>query len=49
MLTVWILIEIRWISYDIMQTIFGLIGVLLIILTMLPSNMAYAGWKRSDP
>jgi hypothetical protein len=46
MLAIWIMIEIRWISYDILQTIYGLIGVLLIILTMLPSNMQYAGWKR---
>jgi hypothetical protein len=45
MLTIWILVEIRWISYDILQTIYGLIGVLLIILTLLPANMKYAGWK----
>jgi hypothetical protein len=46
MLAIWIIMEIRWISYDILQTIYGLIGVLLIILTMLPTNMQYAGWKR---
>ena len=45
MLAIWILIEIRWISYDILQTIYGLVGVLLIILTLLPPNMRYAGWK----
>jgi hypothetical protein len=45
MLVIWIITEIRWISYDILQTIYGLLGVLLIILTMLPSNMKYAGWK----
>lgn len=46
MLAIWILIEIRWVSYDILQTIYGLIGVLLIILTMFPANMVYAGWKK---
>jgi hypothetical protein len=45
MLAIWIMVEIRWISYDILQTIYGLLGMLLIILTMLPSNMRYAGWK----
>ncbi len=48
-LCIWIMIQIRYISYDILQTIYGLIGVLLIILTMLPSNMKYAGWDRSHP
>jgi hypothetical protein len=45
MLAIWILVEIRWISYDILQTIYGLVGVLLIILTLLPASMKYAGWK----
>ncbi len=45
MLVIWIFVEIMWIDYDILQTIFGLVGVLVIILTMLPANMRYFGWR----
>lgn len=45
MLSIWIYIEIIFIPFDILQTIFGLVGVGLIILTLLPSNMKYFGWK----
>jgi len=47
MLAIWILAEIIWINYDILQTIFGLVGVTIIILVMLPANMRYFGWKTS--
>jgi hypothetical protein len=45
MLITWILVEIIWIGHDILQTIFGLIGVLILIITLLPANMRYSGWK----
>lgn len=49
MLVIWILVEIVWIEYDLLQTIYGLIGVAIIILTLLPANMRYFGWiARSD-
>ena len=44
MLVIWILVEIVWIEYDILQTIFGLVGVILLILTLLPANMRHFGW-----
>ena len=45
MLAIWIFVEIMWISYDILQTIYGLVGLLLVILTLMPANMRYVGWK----
>lgn len=45
MLVVWILVEILWISYDALQTIFGLVGVVILVLALLPANMRYFGWK----
>jgi len=48
MLVIWILVEIVWIEYDLLQTIYGLVGVTIIILTLLPANMRYVGWKQ-DP
>ncbi len=46
MLIIWILVEIVWIDYDILQTIYGMAGVLIIILTLWPSNMRYFGWNN---
>jgi hypothetical protein len=48
MLTIWILSEIMWIEYDILQTIYGMVGVLIIILTLWPANMRYFGWKSGQ-
>lgn len=48
MLVIWILVEIVWIEYDLLQTIFGLFGVAIIILTLLPANMRYSGWIAPD-
>ncbi len=45
MLVVWILMEIIWIDYDILQTVFGLVGVIILILTLVPANMKYFGWR----
>ena len=47
MLAIWIFIEIIWINYDILQTIFGMVGVIIIILVMMPANMRFFGWKSS--
>ena len=47
MLIIWILLEIMWIGYDILQTIYGLVGVIILIVTLLPANMQYFGWKKS--
>jgi len=47
MLIMWILLEIMWIGYAILQTIYGLVGVLIIILTLLPANMRYFGWRTN--
>jgi hypothetical protein len=47
MLITWILVEIIWIGHDILQTIFGLVGVLIVILALLPVNMRYFGWHTS--
>jgi hypothetical protein len=48
MLVIWILVEIMWIGYDILQTIYGLVGVVILILALLPANMRYFGWKSSQ-
>ncbi len=45
MLIIWILIEIMWIEYDILQTIYGLAGVVIVILALLPANMRYFAWE----
>jgi hypothetical protein len=45
MLTVWIFIEILWIPRDILQTVFGLVGVCITVLSLVPSVMRYGGWK----
>jgi hypothetical protein len=47
MLVIWILVEIVWIDYDILQTIYGIVGVIILILTLLPANMKYFGWKTA--
>jgi hypothetical protein len=47
MLVIWILAEIMWIDYDILQTIYGLVGVVIIILTLWPANMRYFGWQQT--
>lgn len=46
MLCIWILIEIIFIEFDILQTIFGLVGVAILITALLPSNMRRAGWRQ---
>ena len=46
MLIIWILVEIMFIGYDILQTIFGLVGVAILISDFLPSNMRYFGWGK---
>ena len=45
MLSVWIFIEQLWIRYDLLQTIFGLTGILIMVVALIPANMKYAGWK----
>ena len=47
MLIIWILLETRWIAYDILQTIFGMVGVLIVIATLLPATMHYFGWNKT--
>lgn len=47
MLATWIYIEIVFIPFDILQTIFGLVGMAIIIATLLPANMVYFGWKKN--
>ncbi|MFZ4522203.1 MAG: hypothetical protein ACOYNC_10880 [Bacteroidales bacterium] len=44
MLVIWILVEIMWIDHDILQTIFGLIGIIILILTLTPATMRFFGW-----
>jgi hypothetical protein len=46
MLVIWILVEIMFIKYDILQTIFGLWGVCTIISALLPATMRFYGWKN---
>jgi len=46
MLVIWILIEIMFIGYALLQTIFGLLGVGIIIAALLPSNMSLYGWEK---
>ena len=46
MLVIWILIEIMFIGYALLQTIFGLLGAGIIIAALLPSNMRFYGWKK---
>ncbi|HNW72913.1 MAG TPA: hypothetical protein PKN44_04745 [Bacteroidales bacterium] len=48
MLVIWILMEIIWIEYDILQTIYGMIGVVIMILCLLPATMKHYGWRRSE-
>ena len=43
MLCGWIFIEISIIAYDALQTIFGLVGLVIIIATLLPANMRWFG------
>ncbi|MEI6683462.1 MAG: hypothetical protein WCO44_12575 [Bacteroidota bacterium] len=47
MLIIWILLEVSWIGYDILQTIFGLVGVAIVVATLLPANMRYFGWTKT--
>jgi hypothetical protein len=46
MLCGWIFIEISIIDYDALQTIFGLVGIAILILTLLPANMRWFGWLK---
>lgn len=48
MLVIWILVEIVWIDYDFLQTVYGLIGVVILILCLLPATMIHYGWRRSE-
>ncbi|MEI7492579.1 MAG: hypothetical protein WCK92_14355 [Bacteroidota bacterium] len=48
MLAIWIFVEIMFIPFDILQTIFGMVGMAIIIATLLPGNMAYFGWIRKN-
>jgi hypothetical protein len=48
MLVIWILVEIMFIQQDILQTIFGLVGVVILILSLLPSNMRFFGWSKAE-
>ncbi len=48
MLIIWILLEVSWIGYDILQTIFGLVGVAIVVATLLPANMRYFGWNKKN-
>ena len=48
MLVIWILIEIMFIGYDILQIVFGLLGIGIIITALLPSNMRFYGWNRDQ-
>jgi hypothetical protein len=41
-----ILPEIMWIGYDLLQTIYGLLGVIILVVTLLPVNMIHFGWKK---
>jgi hypothetical protein len=41
MLIIWILVEILLIGYDPLQTIYGLLGVSILIVTLLPSIMTH--------
>ncbi len=44
MLVIWILAEIIWIEDDILHTFFGLLSVVIVVLTLMPSNMSHFGW-----
>ncbi|MEI7983103.1 MAG: hypothetical protein WCI71_15745 [Bacteroidota bacterium] len=45
MLIIWIMVEMVYIDYDILQTIYGLLGVIIVIVALLPANMRYFGWQ----
>lgn len=45
MLLVWILLEIVWIGYDLLQTIYGLLGVVILIVALIPATMKHFGWR----
>ncbi len=47
MLVIWIMVEIIFIPYDVLQTIFGVVGVAIIIVTLLPKNLSHFGWNRN--
>lgn len=46
MLVVWILLEIVWVGYDILQTIYGLLGVVILVVALLPATMKHSGWRN---
>jgi hypothetical protein len=46
MLVIFILFETLFIGYDILQIIYGLVGIGIIITALLPSNMSFYGWKK---
>ena len=45
MLIVWILLEIVWVGYDLLQTIYGLLGLAILIAALLPGTMSHSGWR----
>ena len=45
-LVIFILFEIMFIGYDILQIIYGLVGTGIIITALLPSNMRFYGWNQ---
>lgn len=47
MLVSWILVQIAIIPYDPLQSIFGLVGVAVIICTLLPATMRFYGWRTT--
>lgn len=47
MLVVWILLEIVWVGYDLLQTIYGLLGLVILIATLWPATMRSFAWGKS--
>jgi hypothetical protein len=48
MLVVWILLEIVWVGYDLLQTIYGLLGVVILVFALLPATMKHFGWRYQE-
>jgi len=46
MLVVWILLEIVWVGYDILQTIYGLLGVVILVVALWPATMRSFKWRK---
>lgn len=48
--SVWILsvlLEIRWVGYVLLQTIYGFLGLVILVAATWPAAMRYLGWNRS--